>query len=259
MKNQILFAVGGSVLAGVIAYMFMHESTVAPEVAPVRQVAAPAAAPILASPVAAKPTPEPAPVFYASRLPYDTASFKGAPLPERLAAMSLRRGGRAFRPEEVAAALKSDEAWSNDASIAGQLNLSKEEQRDGREFIRVNPIKFEALLPGDELNLTLKQVKADGPLRLVVDRVEGSGENVTWHGHLKDFGSENQVSFTRGKSLIVGSISVPDKSFAVQIMGDVGWVVDGFTIFKVGHDDVQPINEGTVVATNTAHNHKPGR
>lgn len=255
MKNQILFAVGGSVLAGVIAYMFMHESPVAPEVASIPHVAAPAAAPILTNPVAAKPTIEPGPVFYASRLPYDTASFKGAPLPERLAAMSLRRGGRAFRPEEVAAALKSDEAWSNDASIADQLHLSKEEQRDGREFIRVNPIKFEALMPGDELNLTLKQVKADGPMRMVVDRVEGSGENVTWHGHLKDFGSENQVSFTRGESLIVGNISVPDKSFAVQIAGDVGWVVNGFTIFKGRHDAIKPPDDGTVAATNTPHNH----
>lgn len=176
-----------------------------------------------------------------SDLSYMTTSFKGALLPQRLAAMSARREGIAFDPQEVANALKSDVAWESDPSIADRLPLSDVERKDGREFVRMNPMKIEALMAGDEITLPIKQIKTNALVRMVVDEVEqGMGGNLTWHGHLKNFETENQVSLTRGKTLIVGGVSTPDKNYVVQIDGDVGWVVDGFTIFKGKHDAIQP-------------------
>lgn len=179
-------------------------------------------------------------------LTYDTQSFKGASLPERLTAMSTRRNGRAFDPAQVADALKSDIAWEADPAIAAKLPLTEEERKDGREFVRVNPIKIEALVAGDEISLPIQQIKSDIPMRMVVDEVEqGIGGNVTWRGHLKNFSTENQVTFTRGDgsgndTLIVGGVSTPDKNYVVQIHGGIGWIVDGFTIFKGKHDAIKP-------------------
>ena len=48
----------------------------------------------------------------------------------------------------------------------------------------------------------------------------------------KDFPEENQVSFTRGQDLTVGSIAVPDKQFTLQAQNELGWVVNSFTLFK---------------------------
>lgn len=176
-----------------------------------------------------------------SRLIYDRESFKGATLPQRLSEMSARRNGRAFDPEQVADALKSDVAWSTDSTAPDKLPLTAEEKRDGREFIHMNPLKIEALVPGDEMSLPIAQVKQTGTLRMVVDSVENNGDgNLTWHGHLKDYDSENQVTFTRGDSLIVGGVTVPDKNFVVQVRDDVGWVANGFTLFRGKHDAIKP-------------------
>ncbi len=192
-----------------------------------------------------------------SRLTYNKSAFKGAELPERLAEMASRRKGRVFDPELVAAALQSDEAWTVDPMVVNELKLTNAERRDGREFIRVDPLKFEALMPGDEISIPLRSVKADGPLRMVVDQVDNSLEgNVTWTGHLKDFETENQVSFTRGDTLIVGGVTTPDKNYVVQIDGDIGWVVDGFTIFKGRHDAIPPPSGGVEPAPiATGHTH----
>lgn len=189
-------------------------------------------------------------------LSYNTSSFKGALLPQRLAAMSARRNGRAFDPQAVADALKSDVAWESDPSIGNDLPISNAERKDGREFIRINPLKIEALMKGDEISLPITQMKKDGPVRMVVDEVvQGADDNITWHGHLTDFGTENQVSFTRGDSLIVGGVSKPDKNYVVQINGDVGWIVDGFTIFTGKHDAIVPPGQEGGASTANGHLH----
>jgi hypothetical protein len=168
-----------------------------------------------------------------NRLNYNRESFKGASMPDRLNAMAARRQGHKFSAEQVAQALQSDSAWAPDRTAADKLNLNPEEKRDGREFIRVNPLTIEALMPGDELNLIIHQEKPDGPLRMVVDRVEDFNDgNVTWHGHLKDLADESQISLTRGENLIVGGVNISSRNYVVQIHGDIGWVANGFTLFK---------------------------
>ncbi|MDF3036692.1 MAG: hypothetical protein K0S28_1966 [Paucimonas sp.] len=181
------------------------------------------------------------------RLTYNTASFKAAPLSARLDTMSSRRPGRSFDPKEVAEALKSDKAWEVDASVAAKLPLNDEDRKDGRAFVRTDPLKIEALMPGDEMDLPIYEAKASGPLRMVVDRVEDDGKgNLTWYGHLKDFQTENQVSFTRGENLIVGGVTVPDKNYVIQIHDNIGWVANGFTLFKTKaiDDAIIPPDEG---------------
>lgn len=179
-------------------------------------------------------------VVYASMLAYKADAYKGADLPDRLSEMSLRRDGRVFDPQEVADALQSDVAWQPDPTIADRMGLDDEERRDGREFVRVNPLRIEALMPGDELSLPIKAANPDNPLRLLVEKVEEGDGMVTWHGRLKDFAEENQVVLTRGESLIAGGVTTPTGHYVLHIVGDIGWVVNGFTLFK-SHRDPIPV------------------
>ncbi len=266
--KKIVFVGVGFVAAAGLAYVYFDPGVQAPMSSNAR--VGQSSAGIGVSPAAPLPAATPSDVTAEAPklgtrtvdLSYNTASFKGAPLPERLVAMSARRNGRAFDPEQVANALKSDVAWETDPTVADKLpvTLTSAERKDGREFVRVNPLKIEALMTGDEISLPIKQQKTATPMRMVVDQVEsGIGGNITWHGHLKDFGSENQVSLTRGDgnqadTLIVGGVSVPDKNYVVQIYGGAGWIVDGFAIFKGRHDAIKPGTEGGV-HTDSGHSH----
>ncbi len=190
-----------------------------------------------------------------ARVQYDAEAFKGAPLPERLNSMSMRRDGKAFDPDQVAQALQSAQAWEQDPKAADSLALSAAERKDGREFIRLDPLKIEALMPGDEITLPIKQASPQGVLKMVVERVEQDKGSVTWHGTLKDYPTENQVSFTRGTDLIVGGIFTPDRNYVVQVHGNVGWVVNGFTLFKGRHDAPTPPGTDGAALPHGPHQH----
>ena len=256
-KKYLLLGIG---VVGVVAaalYLVLRASAETPEHRDALAASPQASSLPITSPPALAPSTTSAPPASAvgiDRLSYNTQSFKAVPLSQRLTAMSARRPGRVFNAEEVAAALQSDVAWTVDPQAVNHLSLSKDEQRDGREFIRINPLKIEALMPGDEMSVPIHQLKLDGSLRMVVDSVEDGGMgNMTWHGHLKDFPSENQVSFTRGDSLIVGGVTGPDKNYVIQINGDVGWVADGFTLFKGKHDAIKPGHDGGTPPVESPH------
>src|SRR5687768_5813985 len=142
MKRRSLWVAG---LAGAVAlagYAGLPSTPPAPDAT---SVAAASSSQLVPAPVppagdqtkalgtAASRTPQP--VVYADRLGYNAESFKGASLPERLMAMSLRRDGRVFDPQQVADALKSDVAWQSDDSAADKLPITPEERKDGREFV----------------------------------------------------------------------------------------------------------------------------
>ena len=255
-KNTVLLGVGCVVVAG-LAYRYLAQdlSHSASSVAGTAQASS-APGSLFSNPFSTgssgvKMPDVEQPAVAAGDLSYNTRAFKGALLPDRLTAMSMRRNGQTFDPQQVADALKSDLAWAPDPSLADKLSLTDAERKDGREFVRINPLKIEALMKGDEINLPIKQIKADAPVRMVVDEVEQRiGGNVTWHGHLKDFGKENQVSLTRGETLIVGGVSMPDKNYVVQIDGDVGWIVNASTIFKGKHDAIKPDLNGGASTNN---------
>jgi hypothetical protein len=91
-------------------------------------------------------------------------------------------------------------------------------------------------MPGDEINLPMKQITSKSNLTMIVDSV-GERSGLTWNGHLKEFSSENQVTLTRGKNLIVGGITTPEGHYVVQIYGNVGWIANGFTLFRASPND----------------------
>lgn len=159
----------------------------------------------------------------------------GYTLQARIDQMQARRVDQQFDPEAIKNAVNQPAAWEADPSIADNLGLDDQERYDGREFIRFSPLKLESLMPGDEMEIPLAQQNAT--YQMVVDNVQVHPDgNVSWYGHLKDFPLENQVSFTRGKDLTVGSIAVPDKQFTLQAHGEMGWVVNSYTLFK-GKDE----------------------
>jgi hypothetical protein len=257
LKKSVLLVIAAIGIAGIVLYLVQSGNVPSSPVATATTFAntpqaadTPGTIPVSPA-VAANATPAIDP----GRLTYNTESFKAMPLPERLKAMSARRGGRVFNPEDVAKALQSDLAWEPDNSAADKLGVTKEERSDGREFFHVNPLKIEALMPGDEMSLPIRQAKPDGPLRIVVDTVdEGDPTNITWHGHTKYYETENQITFTRADTLIVGGVTLPDKNYVVQINGDAGWVADGFTLFKGRHDAIKPGQDDAVPPPHT-HTH----
>lgn len=164
---------------------------------------------------------------------------EGYTLQARVDQMQARRNGQHFDPDAIKSAVQQPSAWQVDPSVADSLGLDDQERYDGREFIRFSPLKLESLMPGDEMEIPVAQQNAT--YQMVVDNVQVHDDgNVSWTGHLKDFPLENQVSFTRGKDLTVGSITVPDKQFTLQAHGEMGWVVNSFTLFKGGDEHLFP-------------------
>lgn len=175
-------------------------------------------------------------------------------LASRMDQMQTRRLGTHFNADEVKAAMAQPSAWQTDPSVADTLNLDEGERYDGREFIRFSPIKLESLVPGDVMEIPLAQQNAT--YQMVVDSVQVHDDgNVTWYGHLKDFPEENQVSFTRGQDLTVGSIAVPDKQFTLQAQNELGWVVNSFTLFKGGDEHLFPDGAEQDADQHDAHEH----
>lgn len=163
---------------------------------------------------------------------------------DRLQAMQARRPDARFRPEDVLAAIQQPTAWIADHNAADGLNLSPEERRDGRMFLRLNPLKIETLMPGDTLEMPIAQRKAS--YTMVVDRVEPHGDgSVTWSGRLKEFEQENQVTITQSQGLTYAGVTLPSDSYVMQVNGEQGWLARGSSLFKakVPNDIVLPPHE----------------
>lgn len=175
-------------------------------------------------------------------------------LQTRIDQMQARREGQHFDQEAIKNAVQQRAAWEVDPAIADNLGLDDQERYDGREFIRFSPLKLESLMPGDEMEIPLAQQNAT--YQMVVDKVQVQANgNVSWYGHLKDFPMENQVSFTRGKDLTVGSIAVPDKQFTLQAQGGMGWVVNSYTLFKGKDEHLYPEDGGEHGGHQHSHQH----
>lgn len=176
---------------------------------------------------------------------YDSTNPDYPTLAMRMMEMSARRAGQSFEPAAVVEAVSKDSAWETDASIADALPLTPEEQADGREFIRFDPLKVESLVAGDEMEVQIMQTNAS--YRMTVDRVQANDDGtVTWHGRLNDFATDNQVSFTRAKTLTYGGIYTPAGQFVLEARDDKGWIASGATLFKKHHHPIVPPDSALV-------------
>jgi hypothetical protein len=157
---------------------------------------------------------------------------------ERVSTVVARRHGKAIDPALLYEASKKETAWVALSEIPNTLDLTLEQKLDGREFIKIDPLKIESLVHGDTLEITIAQLNSTYTAHITDVVSEDEGRNVTWLGYLEGLESPNTLTITRGKDLIVGGISTPNALYSLQAHGDIGWIVDSATLF-VGGD--QPI------------------
>ena len=163
---------------------------------------------------------------------------------DRLTAMQERRPNMKFDPEQVAAAIERDVAWAPLKEITKELPLKPEEFTDGREFISLDALKIETLMPGDRVRIPIQG--AGKEYAVTIDSIEKHDYNsISWNGHIDGGdGRSYAVSFTRGASLTVGGMDTPDGQYELQANGDKGWLASAGLLFK---NHVDPIDPNTVV------------
>lgn len=162
---------------------------------------------------------------------------------ERLTAMQERRPNMNFDPAEVAAAIERDVAWKPLEEIPKELPLEPEQFKDGREFISLDSLKIETLMPGDRVRIPIKALGKE--YEVTVDNVEKHDYNsISWNGHIEGGDGRNyNATFTRGESLTVGGMDTPDGQYELQAHGNKGWIASANLLFK---NHVDPIDPSTV-------------
>ncbi len=153
-------------------------------------------------------------------------------LQDRIAAMQQRRPNQQFSADEVQAAINRTETWAPTEEIPRELPLKPEEFNDGRQFIKLDSLKIETLMPGDQLNIRVDKNAKE--YAVVIERIEKHDYNsISWYGHiLGDDGQKYSVSFTRGEQLTVGGLDTPDGHYVLQGHGDKGWIASSQLLFK---------------------------
>jgi hypothetical protein len=151
------------------------------------------------------------------------APVNGAQLEHRLTQMQARRKDRVFDIEQVAAAVTRENAWQIVHEAPASLPLKPKALADGRQFIRIDEIKLETLMPGDDITVVVSE--RDPAYRVRIDSVHiHDGERISWNGHLLDQSERYSVTFTRGKYLTAGGVNTPRGHYSLQSHGEHGWV-----------------------------------
>jgi hypothetical protein len=174
-------------------------------------------------------------------------SDKDAHLQDRLEAMRERRPNLQFEPAAVAAAVKRQQTWENAKKIPTHLPLQPEEFSDGRQFIKLDSLKIETLMPGDSVTLNIND-SGERDYQVIMDSIEKHDYNsISWHGHIDgNDGQTYQVSFTRGEKLTLGGLDTPEGHYVLQAHGNDGWIASSKILFKIdpNHtDEVYPMED----------------
>jgi hypothetical protein len=162
---------------------------------------------------------------------------------DRIEAMQQRRPNMKFEPAEVAAAIERDTAWKPLKDLPKELPLKPEEFTDGREFISLDSLKIETLMPGDKMRVPIKAIGRE--YEVIIDNIEKHDYNsISWNGHIEGGDGRNyNATFTRGESLTVGGMDTPDGQYELQAHGNNGWIASANVLFK---NHVDPIDPNTV-------------
>ncbi|HEY8941376.1 MAG TPA: hypothetical protein VIM59_14345 [Cellvibrio sp.] len=160
------------------------------------------------------------------------SAMVGPELQARMDSIKQRRPGLDYSPEEVAAAVARDTSWSPAEKTPADLPLKPEELTDGRQFIHLDTVKIETLMPGDTINVRVAENAKD--YEVIIDNVEKHDYNsISWYGHIQgEDGQKYSVSFTRGETLTVGGLDTPDGHYVLQAHGNNGWVASSQLLFK---------------------------
>jgi hypothetical protein len=152
-------------------------------------------------------------------------------LQTRLDAMQTRHRNRSFEPQRVVETMAQSEAWVRLDGPPEDLPLTSEEKFDGREYIRFNPLRIEALMAGDTLEIPIWQLGVRYTMRVDSTETHPNG-SVTWHGHLEDFTEPHRATITVGNGLSLGGIDTPRGHYVLQANGESGWIASSETLFK---------------------------
>ncbi len=153
-------------------------------------------------------------------------------LQERITEMQARRPNQQFDTQAVAAAVARTTTWAPTDTVHRDLPLAEDEFEDGRQFVELDSLKIETLMPGDQVNVQVDEHAKD--YQVTIDRIEKHDYNsISWYGHIEgEDGQKYQVSFTRGEYLTVGGLDTPDGHFVIQAHGNKGWVASSQLLFK---------------------------
>jgi hypothetical protein len=162
------------------------------------------------------------------------------PLQERLQAMSRRRAGQTYDQDAVAAAVTQNTAWRALTTVPESLPLTPVERNDGRQFIELDPLKLESLMPGDEITISVTENGAEYRGRIDSVEIHDSG-SISWFGHLVGLDNHYTMTFTRGTSLTVGGMDTPEGHYVLQSHGELGWIASSETLFKRNPDETDAI------------------
>ncbi|MES2825431.1 MAG: hypothetical protein V4732_17660 [Pseudomonadota bacterium] len=151
-------------------------------------------------------------------------------LESRVAAMN-DRNKKTYEPEAVLDAMATPSIWAQTTLPPKNMHLNENELNDGREFVAINRLKIESLMPGDSLPLPVAQMHAEFDINIVsVD--ENPNGSFTWHGEIKRDNEIYFVDITQSEKLTLAGLSTPNGNFALQANGDEGWLAATDTLFK---------------------------
>ncbi|WP_054112862.1 hypothetical protein [Marinagarivorans algicola] len=152
-------------------------------------------------------------------------------LTDRLDRMRLQRPNQVFDAESVLKVLEQPSAWTETDDVPNNMQLNDEDKNDGREFIHFNPLKIEALMPGDTLIIPVAQLQEE--FVMIVDSIRYDETSLTWEGHIETNGSERyDVLITQSEKLTIAGINTSTGHYVLQAHDGVGWIASSQTLFK---------------------------
>ena len=156
-----------------------------------------------------------------------------AELQLRIDAINNRRPNHSYSATDIAAAVTRKTSWSPAEATPTNLPLTPEELQDGRQFIQLDSLKMETLMPGDAINVRVAENAQD--YEVTIEKVEKHDYNsISWYGYIQgDDGQKYSVSFTRGETLTIGGLDTPDGHYVLQAHGNDGWIASSQLLFKV--------------------------
>lgn len=164
---------------------------------------------------------------------------------ERLSVMSARRNGREFDADAVAEAQAQPEGWSLSRNRHDHLPLTSEQLDDGRVFIESHPLKFESLIPGDTVDLSIPHI--DETDSYLIEKAEEVDGLVIFKGITED-GESRQLTAVSGDNFVAGSIKLENgEQYDFELVGGTGWIHASAKLAQISENDAVPdaVREGT--------------
>jgi hypothetical protein len=150
---------------------------------------------------------------------------------DRIAALENMYPEQTIDPENVIDILSQPNAWKESENDGKGLHLSETELKDGRNFIEFDRERVAVMLPGDKIELPIKEM--GGAVKVVIDSIKDEGDKTfTWNGHLEGAKEFMRVTITQGEGISVGAIETEKGNYALQSNDNKGWIASTDILMK---------------------------